>query len=233
MKIRAVMTAVMLSFLAVMAYAADKPPGNWDGLVEVNSKRLDLAYLAPGADFRPYTKIMVDPTQVAFHKDWLKNMNDRRDVSRKVTEEHAKEILEAARTNFADVFVEAFSKAGYTIVTAPGTDVLRISPGVANLYINAPDVTAAGRSATYSANAGEATMILELRDSQSGALLGRVLDQRATRDSMGMQQASRVTNTTDFRALFNTWAGTCVKGIAALKSVSPLPETLTPGQKLD
>ena len=38
-------------------------------------------------------------------------------------------------------------------------------------------------------------MILELRDSQTGALLGRVVDQRETRDSIGMQQANRVTNT--------------------------------------
>ena len=233
MRIRTVLTAVMLSFLAVMANAADKPPGNWDGLVEVKSKRLDLAYLAPGADFRPYSKIMVDPTQVAFHKDWMKNMNDRRDLSRKVTEEHAKDIIEAARTNFSDVFNEVFGKAGYTIVTAPGDDVLRISPGVANLYINAPDLMSAGRSQTYSANAGEATMILELRDSQTGALLGRVVDRRETRDAIGMQPANRVTNTNDFRALFKTWASTCVKGIEALKSVSPLPETLAPGQKLD
>ena len=233
MKIRTVMTAVILSFLAVMVNAADKPPGNWDGLVEVNSKRLDLAYLAPGADFRSYTKVMVDPTQVAFHKDWMKNMNNRRDLSRKVTEEHAKDIIEAARTNFADVFTEVFEKAGYTVVTSPGDDVLRISPGVANLYINAPDLMSAGRSQTYSANAGEATMILELRDSQTGALLGRVVDQRETRDAIGMQPANRVTNTNDFRALFKTWASTSVKGIEALKSVSPLPETLTPGQKLD
>ncbi len=138
---------------------------------------------------------MVDPTQVAFHKDWMKDMNDRRDLSRKVTEEQAKDIIDAARTNFADVFIEVFGKAGYTLVTAPGADVLRISPGISNLYINAPDVMSAGRSRTYSANAGEATMILELRDSQTGALLGRVLDRRETRDSMGMQQANRVTNT--------------------------------------
>ncbi len=233
MRIRTVLTAVMLSFLAVTVNAADKPPGNWDGLVEVNSKRLDLAYLAPGADFRSYTKVMVDPTQVAFHKDWMKNMNNRRDVSRKVTEEHAKDIIDAARTNFADVFTEVFEKAGYTVVTAPGDDVLRISPGVANLYINAPDLMSAGRSQTYSANAGEATMILELRDSQTGALLGRVVDRRETRDAIGMQPANRVTNTNDFRALFKTWASTSVKGIEALKSVSPLPETLVPGQKLD
>jgi hypothetical protein len=131
------------------------------------------------------------------------------------------------------VFGEAFSKAGYTIVTAPGADVLRLSPAVTNLYINAPDVMAAGRSSTYTANAGEATMILELRDSVSGALLARVTDRRETRDSIGLQQANRVTNTADFRSLFRNWANICVKGLGTLKSVSPIPATLTPGQSLD
>lgn len=225
--------ALVLTLIAVPAMGADKTPDTWDGLVEVKSKKLDAAYLAPGADFRPYTKLLVDPTQAAFRKDWMKNMNNRRDISRKVDDEMAMDILEAARTNFADVFGEAFGKAGYAIVTAPGADVLRISPGVTNLYVNAPDVMATGRSVTYTANAGEATMVLELRDSITGALLGRVTDRRETRDSMGMQQANRVTNTSDFRALFKAWADISVKGLGTLKSLSPIPETLTPGQRLD
>jgi hypothetical protein len=225
--------ALTLTLFAVAAMGADKTPDTWDGLVEVKSKKLDTAYLAPGADFRPYTKLLVDPTQAAFRKDWLKNMNNRRDLSRKVDDEMAMAILEAARTNFADVFGEAFGKAGYTIVTAPGADVLRISPSVTNLYVNAPDLMTTGRSTTYSANAGEATMILELRDSITGAMLGRVVDRRETRESIGLQQANRVTNTSDFRALFKTWADISVKGLGTLKSLSPIPETLTPGQRLD
>jgi len=225
--------ALVLVLFAVAAMGADKTPDTWDGLVEVKSKKLDAAYLSPGADFRPYTKLLVDPTQTAFRKDWVKNMNNQRDISRKVDDQMAKDILEAARTNFADVFGAAFGKAGYAIVTAPGADVLRISPSVINLYVNAPDVMATGRSTSYTANAGEATMVLELRDSITGALLGRVTDRRETRDSFGMQQANRVTNTSDFRALFKTWADISVKGLGTLKSLSPIPETLTPGQRLD
>jgi hypothetical protein len=233
MRLTTWMVASVLALSAGVAVAADKPSETWDGLVEVKAKRLDAAFLAPGADFRPYTKLMVDPTQAAFHKDWMKNMNDRRDMSRIVDSDQAQEMLEAAKTNFAEVFHEAFSKAGYTIVDKPGPDVLRVTPGVVNLYVNAPDVMSAGRSTSYTANAGEATMLLELRDSQSNALLGRVLDRRETRDSMGMQTANRVTNTADFRLLFKSWASGCVKGLETLKSVSPLPATLTSGQKVD
>jgi hypothetical protein len=175
---------------------------------------------------------MVDPTEVAFHKDWMKNMNDRRDVSRMVNDEKAQEIIAAARTNFDEIFNEAFTKAGYEVVKAPGPDVLRVRTGVVNLYVNAPDVMSAGRSKTYTANAGEATLVIEARDSQSGALLGRVLDRRETREMVGMQQTTSVTNVADFRSLFKSWANIAVKGLQRLKDVSPVPINLTPGQKL-
>lgn len=233
MRIKTWTAATLLALAVGPLWAADNSLENWDGLVAVKSKRLDAAYLAPGADFRPYTKIMVDPTEASFDKNWMKNMNDRREISRMVDDAKAREILEGARTNFADVFHEAFTKAGYTIVTAPGPDVLRVSPAITNLYVNAPDLMEPGRSRTYTANAGEATMVLELRDSMSNALLGRVLDKRETRESVGLQLANSVTNAADFRLLFRTWANICVKGLETLKAQSPIPETLTPGQKLD
>lgn len=233
MRLETWIASALLALFASVTFGADRATETWDGLVEVKSKRLDAAFVAPGADFRPYSRLMVDPTQTAFHKDWMRNMNDRRDISRMVDSGQAQEILEAARTNFADVFQESFTKAGYTIVDRPGPDVLRVTPGVANLYVNAPDVMSAGRSRSYTANAGEATMVLELRDSQTSALLGRVVDRRETRDSVGLAQANSVTNVADFRVLFKSWAGICVKGLDTLKSLSPLPATLTPGQKLD
>jgi hypothetical protein len=233
MRLKTWIASSLLALFAGVAFGADPAAESWDGLVEVKSKRLDVVFLAPGADFRPYTKLMVDPTQTAFHKDWIKSQNDQRDISRKVDAEHAQEILEAARTNFADVFTEEFSKGGYAIVDQPGPQVLRVTPGVLNLYVNAPDVMSGGRSRSYTANAGEATMVLELRDSQTNALLGRVVDQRQTHESLGMQMSNSVTNRADFRMLFKSWATASVKGLEMLKSLSPLPATLKPGQKVD
>ncbi len=233
MMIRMTWLATALMFATSGVTLADDPPETWDGLVEVKSKRLDVAYLAPGADFRPYTAVMVDPTEVAFKKDWMKDVNRaERSVSRRVTEEDAQEILAAARSNFDDIFQEAFKSAGYSVVDKPGAEVLRVSTAVINLYLNAPDTMAAGRSRTYSANAGEATLVLELRDSATGALLGRVLDRNETRDAGMMQMTSSVTNLSDFRALFKQWAGIAAKGLETLKSHSPIPEDLKPGQKL-
>jgi hypothetical protein len=118
-------------------------------------------------------------------------------------------------------------------VTNPGRDVLQLSPAVIDLYINAPDVMAPGRSRTYTVEAGEATLVLEARDSMSGALLGRVLDRRETNDTGHLSMSSSVTNIADFEMLFSQWAKIAIKGAQELKEQSPVPTDLKPGQKLN
>jgi hypothetical protein len=224
------LAALMLA-VTCGAAVADDMPESWDGLVQVKPKRMDAAYLMPGADFRPYTKLMIDPVEVAFAKNWLRSQNDSRNLSRQVTQEDADKILAAARSNFDEVFIETLTKAGYTIVQAPGPDVMRLSTAVLNLYVTAPDVPTAGRSVTYTTEAGEATLVIEVRDSTTNLLLGRVLDRRETQRST-MQMTTSVTNRAEFRALFRAWADIVVKGLGELKEHSPVPEDLQPKQKL-
>ncbi len=226
-----------LAFFALLGAAstalAKDATETWDGLVEVKAKKVDAAFLMPGADFRPYNKVMIDKTQAAFQKDWLKSMNrPTTSLSRRVSDEQAAEILEAARTNFDDIIAEAFKEGGYEVVATPAQDVLRVAAAVVNLYVNAPDVQSAGRGRTYTTEAGEATLILEVRDSLTGALMGRAVDRRATRTTVGFQVTNSVTNLADFRALFKQWGKIAVNGLEELKAQSPVPEDLRPKQKL-
>ena len=78
----AALAACLVTFGPVVS--AEDAPDNWDGLVQIKPKRMDLVYVLPGADFRPYTKVMLDKTEVAFRKDWQRNMNDTRSASRKI-----------------------------------------------------------------------------------------------------------------------------------------------------
>lgn len=213
--------------------ADEASPQNWDGLVQVKSKKMDAVFLLPGEDFRPYTKVMIDPAEVAFKKNWMRDINSsRRELSRKVTQEDADEIMAAARTNFADVFTEAFLNAGYKVVQAPGPDVLRLRPAIVDLYVTAPDTMSPGRTRTYTVEAGEAMLVIEVRDSTTQALMGRVLDRRATRESPTLSYSNKVTNLADFRDLFKQWAKTTVSGLDHLKELSPVPADLKAGQKL-
>jgi hypothetical protein len=225
--------AALMWLATPLALAADEASGNWDGLVEIKPKRVDAAFLLPGADFRPYKKVMMDPVEVAFKKDWEKNYNrDAATLSQRLTSQDVEKIAQAARDNFTEVFTEAYKNAGMEFATAPGPDVLRVRPGVVNLYITAPDTMSSGRSRTYTMESGEATLFLEVRDSTTGALLGRALDRRNTRNTGRVQVSNSVTNLSDFRALFKQWADISVKGFQELRDMSPVPTDLKPGQKL-
>jgi hypothetical protein len=200
---------------------AKQAPANWDGLVLVKSKRFDRVYLAPDADFTPYTKVMLDPTEVAFRKNWLRDYNrSSLSLDRRLSEDDAQKAIDLVRTGFAKAFVDAYQKAGYQVVQTPGTDVLRLRTAVVNLDISAPDIKTAGRSRTYAGEAGQATVVIEARDSTTGALLGRVLDARLAGDNSRNLRNS-VTNRADFGRLFDSWAKASIDGLAQLKAGSP------------
>ena len=145
-----------LCLVACAAIAQDS--GNWDGLVEVKPKRLDAVFLLPGADFRAYKKVMMDPVEVAFEKNWARDYNrDAATLSQKLDQQDLDRISQAARDAFTEVFTEEYQKAGLELVTAPGPDVLRLRPGVVDLYVVAPDNMSSGRSRTYTMESGRAT----------------------------------------------------------------------------
>ena len=100
---------------------------------------MQAVYLLPGADFRGYTKIMLDPTEVDFVKGWVKETNQNFGFAYGRTDDQdAKDIAKEVRKGFDKVFAEAFTKAGWQVVTEPAPDVLRLSTAVFNLSISAP-----------------------------------------------------------------------------------------------
>ena len=112
---RSIWTAAVASaMLLAGAAAAAAPPANWDGLVLVKSKRLDLVYLQPGADFRGYTKVLVEPTEVAFHKDWQRQYNrSSTALSSRISDREVQEAISKGLKLPSDIFTEAWVKGGY------------------------------------------------------------------------------------------------------------------------
>lgn len=206
---------VLGTLIAGSALAADKPPAvSHDGLELVDKARFDVVYRRPGVDFSVYSKIMLDPVEVAFKKQWTQ---DFRQVSKNDRERIRKELAE----EFHKVFVEELGqKGGYQIVDAPGPDVLRVTAGILELYINAPDTMSAGRSHTYALSTGEATLVAEARDSESGSVIARAADRERARESMALQWITRAQNRADARAMLKKWAGAMHEGLDEARGVS-------------
>ncbi len=220
----------LLTFFGLASLACGQAPDSPDGLVKVAARRMELAWLRPGADFRPYTKVIIGTTQVAFQPNWMKDYNLDAGLGNWVSQEQANKIMAAAQTNFDDIFRDAFRKAGYEVVAVPGPDVLRVNSAILDLDVNAP-LGQNGPGTTWIITAGQAALIVEVRDSTTNALLGRVADRRATQD-LGRRLATTATNLFDFRQLFSLWAGICTNALEDVKAVSPIPKDLKPNQRL-
>jgi hypothetical protein len=219
LKLFTVALAGMLMTTAVSA----KPPATWDGLIQVPSTKLDVVYLQPSADFRGYTKVMLDPTEVAFEKNWMRDYNRSASFGSRISERDLQDAVSKAVTEAGHIFAEAWRNGGYEVVTAPGPDVLRVKTGVINIKVSAPDMMTAGRSHSFANEAGSAALFVEARDSTTGALLGRAIDQKVVGDN-GALWRTAASNRADFHEAVVQWARAGVRGMEELKARSPISQ---------
>lgn len=205
----------LLLILAALAGAAgcsttggsSSAPENWDGLQKVAAKNLDLAYLLPGADFTPYSQVILDPVHVEFDKNWLDDQNTTVDISRHVDVADVKRIRTGLSEMMHKRFSEELSKNGYAIVQEPSAAALQLSAAIANLYINAPDIPSAGRVRSFTTSAGSMTLVVEVRDSVTGKLLGRAVDHADDADaSTQLSWTTSVSNQADADLIIRGWA---------------------------
>ncbi len=229
-----VQTIFILAIMAVAGAAMAAPPQEAapptpDSLVPVHSRNLDEFYLRPNADLASYRKVMIDPVQVAFDKGWMRKMNDTRDVTLWVSKDDARRIAEEMASSLGSIVAEAFKARGYEIAPAPGPGVLRLAPSAIDLFVNAPDARPPGNTKAFTRDAGQATLVLEARDSVTGTLLGRAVDRRRAEETRNtLTRATGVSNSFWFDTMFRRWAANCVKEFEASDNrprVSSLPVT--------
>lgn len=204
--------------------SAQTPQDDWSGLRKIDTRNFDAAHLLPGTDFGIYTKVMIDPTEAAFRKGWQKDWNDKHfERDQRITDDEARRILTATQSGFQDIFTKAYQEAGYQVVTTPGPDVLRLKTYILNLDVAVPDVQKSNVR-TFSREGGAGVLVLEARDSMSGALLAQAADGRDIGDSAWAMRRTSLSNRADFEGAFKVWAKMSVEGLAKLKALPVAPK---------
>lgn len=188
-----------------------------DGLQKIEIKGIDLAYALPGASLAGYTKVRLDPVKVSLHKDW----NPTRQGSMLKLSDADRERI---RSDVADIVTKEFTAAlrkgpAYVVVDQPGPDVLDVAVNIVNLIVNAPDTQNAGRSRSYVASAGEMTLVAELRDSQSGQVVARVVDRTESRSTGRLMVADRFTNSVEASDAAAAWARVLRNGLDKARGI--------------
>jgi hypothetical protein len=187
---------------AAQAQQAIQTPVDDEGLSPLSVKGLDHVYARPGVNLGQYSKVMLDPVEVSFSKNWTP---DR--AGGPITAAERQTIKDGLAKIFRQELTKVLQRdGGYPVVNAPNDDVLRIRAEVRDLYINAPDVPRAGRSRMYALSTGEMRLVAELRDAPTGALLARVIDLKRDPDAPWLHLTTRVDNVAAARRAIAEWA---------------------------
>ena len=170
-----------------------------DGLERRPAKQVDTLYVARGVTLAQYKRVMLDPVEFAFKVDWQSRHPE-------VTAADMTRI----RSQGAGVFYEIFSAAlsrqhGYPLATQAGPDVLRITTTISELDLDVTPGTA-GTHRMHVVSPADLTLLMELRDSQSGALLVRAIDKEKGRTFGNLTVEDAVSNSEEARRALQMWA---------------------------
>ncbi len=186
---------------------------SFDGLHKVDNSQADMAWARPDIDLSGYTKILPVNGGVEYAQADNKGRTtrDRNSGGPFFIDDRSREQFETLVT---DVFAEELGKIErFTLVDEPGPDVLIVAGGLLNVISYVPPQTAT-RSVIFLSAVGEATLVLELRDSESGRILARSVDRRAAETiSDTFTHSNSVTNSAEVRRLLLFWARRLVEGL--------------------
>ena len=203
------LAAIALAGCNTTAPSVDTSAGtktSFDGLFPVRNSRADEAWARPDVDLTRYSKIMLEGVGIEYRPGGESGgLIGVRSSSGpfEVTEEQKARLNSIMREAFVD---ELGKSEHFTIVSDPGPDVLLIRGRLLDVVSFVPP-DPVGRGDVYLSKVGEATLVLELRDSITEAILARSVDRRAAENVGGyLKESNRVTNTAEVRRLAQTWA---------------------------
>ena len=223
-KINSVLQLTTLLIFAVVSVACTTAPPtiqtgpdaelSFDGLHKVDNSQADVAWARPDFDISGYTKIWPVGAGVEYRQ--VKNRG-RTSIDR--TRGGPYFIDDKSRAQFEElvgtVFKEELEKIEkYELVDGPGPDVLMVRGGLLDVTSYVPPDPVGGRSVVFLSSVGEATLVLELRDSETGTILARSIDRRAAETIGGtFTRSNSVTNSAEARRLIRFWATRLREGL--------------------
>ncbi len=200
-----IILAITLLPCAVMAETPE-PGQSTDGLRLVKKTHHGELRVNSNADWSRFTQIRLDKATVEFMKNWAHNQKYR--MGNRPTEEN----MERIKLDLSELLDEVFRQeltadSGFTMSGTSGENVMRITPRILNLNINAPDRMRNHIGYSLADSKGSMTLELDIHDSVSGTLLARMVESRVDPQQGYMEWANSGTNRRAARFMFIRWAG--------------------------
>jgi Protein of unknown function (DUF3313) len=188
------------------------------GFQAIDIRGLDDAYIAPDADLRAYTAILLPPIDVD---------NAKIEQLRSARIPHARdwELTEKDKSRFQKAYRELMVEKltadnGFSMAEAEGENTLQVDVTVTKIAPNAPkddfDSRPSARSRYYSEGFGDVSISLSIKDSLSGKLLITAVDKK--RGDTLWRVNNSVTNWEEVRRMLRSWSSQIRNGLDDLKA---------------
>lgn len=186
---------------------------SFDGLVRIDNSRFQRAWIDPEVDLKSYSKIIPGNAEFEFRA-----VKERTRTSTSLISEQEFWISEESRERLVETVSQVFSEElaksrHFTITDTPGPDTLIITGALLDIVSRVPPESV-GRTEVFLRSVGEATLVLELRDSLSGETIYRAADRRPIERTGGQAiHANTVTTWSEVRRWARRWATQLVDGL--------------------
>jgi hypothetical protein len=179
----------------------------FDGLVRIDHGKFNDSWADPDIDFSQYNQIMVGDAVFEFRavkKSGSSTMTMRNNESEFwISDANKEKLIEVVSETFRK---ELEKSEHFTNAEAPGPNVLLLVGGLHDIVSRVPPQQI-GRGEIFLSSVGEATLVLEARDSLSGETIYRAIDRRSAEQTGGMMTTSNtVSNMSEVRRMARRWA---------------------------
>ena len=186
----------------------------FDGLVRIDNSRFKDAWIDPDVDLKSYSKIL--PVRAEFEFRAVKRSPTTtavRGTEYWISEEDRRKLVDTV----SEVFREELAKSEhFTMTDTPGPDTL-IIVGMLHDIVSRVPPEYIGRGEVYLSSVGDATLILEARDSLSGETIYRAVDRRSFERGGDIPvRANTVTTWAEVRRAARSWAVRLREGLDSI-----------------
>jgi len=176
---------------------------SFDGLRRVENARASAAWMRPDFDISSYRKVRLEGAGVEFRPvraSGSRGSSGRREFP--VSQAQEARLIDIVATAFRE---ELGRSERFELVEEDGPDVLTVWGGLLDVVSFVPP-NRSGRGDIFLSSVGEATLVIEIRDSFSHATLARTLDRRAAGRTSSTVRSSTVSNWGEVRQVARQWA---------------------------
>ena len=198
---------ILFGFFGLLSACAPQPTMpidlssfTFDGLEKVESRHFSAAFVRPGVDFSHYQQLLLSESELAFRTP------DREKQQFPLSAEQKDGFRELLDSQFAD---ELVNSSELKLTESAGPDALKLSVRVQDIVAMVPPRSVSGVGDIALRASAEATLVIEISDSESGEYLARVFDRRVFEGTaIAQRQGPPITQWQDVDTVCERWAAT-------------------------